>query len=260
MLPNTNSATPGDESGPNRHGVASTQPSGNVLAIVFALLFPTLVTYAYFVLCADRPAWLQFMTYGAGKTIQFAFPVFWVYVIQSQRPRFTRPNTRGLGLGIAFGGLVLVAMLAVYHVVIKPYGLVGDAVGPVQRKIAGLNIDSLPEYLVMAAFYAIVHSLLEEYYWRWFVFGQLRTKCSVGLAVILSSVGFMTHHVLVLSIYFGWHSPATALFSVSVAIGGAYWAWLYHRSGSLYAPWISHCLVDLAIFLVGYDMVRQQLF
>ena len=233
--------------------------SRNVQAIVFALLFPTLVTFVYFVLCANQPAWLQYMSYGTGKAIQFVFPVFWVVAIQAQRLRITPPDKRGLGLGIVFGGLVLVAMLGLYHAVLKPYGIVGDAVEPVQRKIAGLGIDRLSKYVLMAAFYAVVHSLLEEYYWRWFVFGQLRSKVSMGLAVTISSLGFMAHHVLVLGIYFGTFSAATALFSAAVAIGGAFWAWLYHRSGSLYAPWISHCLVDLAIFLIGYDMVRQQL-
>jgi uncharacterized protein len=36
--------------------------------------------------------------------------------------------------------------------------------------------------------------------------------------------------------------------------GGAFWAWLYHRSGNLIAPWLSHALIDAAIFTVGYDL------
>ena len=79
--------------------MAGIPPSRNVQAVVFALLFPTLVTFVYFVLCADQPAWLQYMTYGTGKTIQFAFPLFWVVAIQAQRLRITRPDKRGLGLG-----------------------------------------------------------------------------------------------------------------------------------------------------------------
>ena len=54
----------------------------------------------------------------------------------------------------------------------------------------------------------------------------------------------------------GMRSAAFSVIVVAFGIGGAFWAWLYHRSESLYAPWISHCLVDLAIFLVGYDMVK----
>jgi membrane protease YdiL (CAAX protease family) len=74
--------------------------------------------------------------------------------------------------------------------------------------------------------------------------------------VAISSLGFMAHHVLVLGKYFGFSSPATWLFSVCVAVGGAVWAWLYERTESLLGPWLSHLLVDAAIFAIGYDLVR----
>ena len=40
-----------------------------------------------------------------------------------------------------------------------------------------------------------------------------------------------------------------------VAAGGAMWAWLYQRTGTIYSSWISHLLIDAAILIVGYDMV-----
>jgi membrane protease YdiL (CAAX protease family) len=69
----------------------------------------------------------------------------------------------------------------------------------------------------------------------------------------------MAHHVLVLGKYFGFDSPATWLFSSCVAVGGAVWAWLYNRTGSLLGPWLSHLLVDAAIFAIGFDLVRGAL-
>ena len=74
--------------------------------------------------------------------------------------------------------------------------------------------------------------------------------------IVISSVGFMAHHVILLSVYFGWGSPLTYLFSLAVAVGGAFWAWLFAASRSLLGPWLSHMLVDAAIFLIGYDLVR----
>lgn len=44
------------------------------------------------------------------------------------------------------------------------------------------------------------------------------------------------------------------MLTLAVAVGGAFWAWLYHRSGSLLGPWISHMLVDAAIFGVSYQL------
>jgi membrane protease YdiL (CAAX protease family) len=110
----------------------------------------------------------------------------------------------------------------------------------------------------MGAFLSLIHSGLEEYYWRWFVFGRLQRLIRPGRAIAVSALSFMLHHVLLLAVYFGWTSPATWLFSAAVAVGGAYWAWLYRRSGSLYGAWLSHLLIDAAIFTVGYDLVAHR--
>ena len=48
----------------------------------------------------------------------------------------------------------------------------------------------------------------------------------------------------------------TWLFSASIAIGGASGPFLYDRTRSIYAPWLSHALVDAAIFVIGYDIIK----
>jgi membrane protease YdiL (CAAX protease family) len=62
--------------------------------------------------------------------------------------------------------------------------------------------------------------------------------------------------VLVLAKYFGYASPLTWLFTLAIVIGGAFWAWLYRRTGSLAGPWLSHALVDATIFVIGWDLIR----
>ena len=64
----------------------------------------------------------------------------------------------------------------------------------------------------------------------------------------------MAHHVIVLARYFGWGSPMTIAFSLGVAIGGVVWAELYRRSGTLLGPWLSHALVDAAIFIIAFHL------
>ncbi len=111
---------------------------------------------------------------------------------------------------------------------------------------------------MLAVFYSAIHSLLEEYYWRWFVFGQLSRICHIPMAIAVSSIGFAAHHVLVLGLYFGYSGPAamfTLLFTMAIVIGGAFWAWLYRASNSLISSWLSHALIDAAIFAIGYTML-----
>jgi membrane protease YdiL (CAAX protease family) len=231
----------------------------NTTALVFAMVFPSVLTWAYFVLLAGQPTTIPQAVYAGGKLIQFAFPLVWVVAVQRKPLRLTRPRGEGIFAGLAFGVLVLVAMLALYHVALKPLGFF-DAPGQIARqKLMDLGIASLAAYIATGLFYALFHSLLEEYYWRWYVFGQLRDQVSTGRAVVISSLAFMAHHVILLATYFGWFSWATYLFAFGVAVGGAVWAWMYHQSRSLYGVWLSHCLVDAAIFLVGFDLVRDLL-
>src|SRR3954468_23120600 len=101
-------------------------------AMLFALIFPTVLTWLYFIALAKSPSWLQREAYGVGKIIQFAFPVPFVLFIRKERLRFGPPNRAGLVLGIGFGLAVLIAMLAAYHWWLK---LAGFFTGPVAEEI-----------------------------------------------------------------------------------------------------------------------------
>jgi membrane protease YdiL (CAAX protease family) len=223
--------------------------------LVFALILPTAVTWLYFVALDGAPAAIQQTAYSIGKIAQFALPVVWVFLICRERPGAGKPDSRGLLLGAAFGLLVAGAMLALYFLWLKPSGHFDLPAAAVREKVKSFGVSSLGAFLVLALFYSTVHSLLEEYYWRWFVFGRLDRWLPLAAAIGISSVGFAAHHVLVLQKYFGWDSPLTWLFAAAIAVGGAGWAWLYRRTHSLYATWLSHALVDAAIFAIGYDVI-----
>lgn len=227
----------------------------DLVAIAVAMTLPTLVTWIYFEGAAGQPA-LTLAAFALGKTVQFALPLAWVLLVQRQRLRLSWPKAADLPIAAAFGVAVAAAMFLLYYQVLGPAGFFAGPAEEVRRKVAQFAVTSAAGFAVMGLFYSLIHSLLEEYYWRWFVFGQLRRGCSLGPAVAISSVAFTAHHVIVLARYFGWDSPATWLFVAGVGIGGAIWAWLYDRTQSLYGPWLSHLVVDAAIFWIGYDLWR----
>jgi membrane protease YdiL (CAAX protease family) len=226
-------------------------------ATIFALLFPSWITWLYFVALAQQPAAWQQTAYGLGKALQFAFPVIWLGVLHPSRSRWGTPSSDGWKAGLAFGVLVMLGAGALYYAFLQPYGWLEAGREQIVDKVRGFGVGTVWTYAALGTFYSLIHSGLEEYYWRWFVFRQLRTLVAVAPAILISSVGFMAHHVIVLGFYFGWCHPLTYLLSLSVALGGAFWAWLYERTDSLAGPWLSHMLVDAAIFVVGYDIVRH---
>ena len=233
-------------------------------AVLLALAYPALFTWLYVVALAGQPAGPKQGVYLAGKVLQFCFPLLWVLVVQRRRRlrafgRETasvslRGNWGGIGQAVGFGALVMAAMLVGYHLWLKPAGVLAAGGEEIRAKLSSFAVDSPAEYAMLGLFYSLGHSFLEEYYWRWFVFGQLRQLLPLWPAIAVSSLGFTAHHVLLLATFFGWLAWPTLAFSLAVAVGGAVWAWLYQRSGSLLGPWLSHLLVDAGIFLVAYDL------
>jgi len=45
-------------------------------AVLFAIVFPSVVTWVYFVWLKQNAAFVQQTAYGIGKGMQFAFPLF----------------------------------------------------------------------------------------------------------------------------------------------------------------------------------------
>ena len=223
--------------------------------VVAAMIYPTVLTLAYFRWLDDAGPFLQRGVFQGGKLIQFLLPAVWVWWVLKQKPKWTLPRRRELLENLAFGAVVLVAILLLYHLVLGPQGVFEQAQQQIEAKVQEMGVDSPLWFIALGVFYALGHSLLEEYYWRWFVFRQLRERMSDIWANVISSLGFMAHHVVLMVTFFGLFSPWTWFFSISVAIGGSYWAWSYQRHGSLYGPWAGHLLVDAGIFIVGYDLV-----
>lgn len=219
------------------------------------MVWPTALTWLYFVALADEPTALQQGVYAVGKTLQFALPAAWL-LLACHRPRFDGRWTAGTSAGAALGAVILAVMLLGYFGWFNQYDSMRAAGPRLAVRLSRFGMGSPAAFIAAGAFYSAIHSLLEEYYWRWFVFGRLREHVSDATAVALSSLAFMAHHIVLLATFFGWCTPATWLFSLAVAVGGAMWAALYARSGSLVGPWLSHAMADAGIFIVGYDLLR----
>jgi membrane protease YdiL (CAAX protease family) len=237
---------------------ASEPRSPRDLAVVLvALVLPTAITWLYFFEASTWSKESQLGVFSVVKTVQFALPIVWVWIVQRTRPSLRRPGSGGVGIGFAFGAAVACVMFAMYWGALRGSDFIASATPAIRAKVTGAGLNSLTAYAAVGVFYSLFHSLLEEYYWRWFVYGQLRRWTSLFTANVISSLGFMAHHVLVLGFYFGFTNPATYVLASCIAVGGAAWAWLYQRNGSLLGPWLSHMLVDAAIFAIGYDLVRD---
>jgi membrane protease YdiL (CAAX protease family) len=235
-------------------------------ALVFAMTFPTVMAWFYFVGVAagkntssaqgPNPA-LQ-VSFALGKCVQFAFPLVFLWLFDRKSLKRSAPSWRGLVLGLGFGLLVGAIIFLAYQLGFKEILEKKGVPARVRAKVVEFGLDTPTGFLLLAGFVSLLHSALEEYYWRWFVFGRLRRLVPVGLAIAISSLAFMGHHLIVLAVYMpGLKAFVTLVLplSLGIAMGGAVWAWLYQRTGSIIAVWISHVLSDAGIMAVGYVML-----
>ncbi len=221
-----------------------------VLIMAIACTLPTFATWLYFIVLSGSPA--MGPVYSLTKIIQFAMPIPLVLWVFRQRIRLFEGRTAGTLAGVLFGLLTAGAILALYLGYLRQSPVFATFDAALKEKLTGLGADTPGKYLLLAVFISVFHSFLEEYYWRWFVFGQLRQRVKRWVAYLVASVGFAAHHVLVVAAYTGWGQWVwIAFFSIGVAIGGAIWCWMYERNNSLVAPWISHLIVDVALLAVG---------
>ena len=231
------------------------------------MLLPTLLACFYFLGTADwGPGW-QRAAVVVSKLLQFSLPALWWFGFQSKRGAFfgySSPSEeksaasanpviwRGIVEGLLFGIVVFGVIWGAFGAFFTGTETARTAGENIHRFLARNGVTSPGQYLLVAAGYSLLHAGLEEVYWRWFVFGGLFVFCGTWPGLVLAAASFAAHHVVILGVYFGWGSWHQAIFSLGVFLGGAYWCWLFLRSNSLVGPWLSHVVVDVAIFVVGY--------
>jgi membrane protease YdiL (CAAX protease family) len=237
----------------NQRPALETSWAAHVAALSFVMLLPTVATLLYFVLLSGSP-WMKGVYFGS-KVVQFGFPLLWVLAVQRQTLQLARPDIASIKPGLLVGILIVATGWGAYFGYLKSSPFLQNAPELIGLKTTDMGLTSPAMYIVFAVFLAIPHSLLEEYYWRWFVFGQLRRVVPFWAPLLLSSLGFMAHHVIVIHQFLQQDWTVTLFFSLCVALGGCLWAWLYERYRSLYGPWLSHLLVDCGIMCIGYDLI-----
>jgi len=220
-------------------------------ALVPAMVLPFLAALMYFVvLSGDHRARVLY----AGTKVFMAFwPVFAVQWILHGRlpvPRLLDVrHLKALPLGLVTGAGAVLLMLGLLHGPLGP--MVAAHAAEIRAKAAEFGI--LDHYWLFAVTLSVLHSLLEEFYWRWFVFGKLRAVVPRPAAHLMAGAAFALHHVVVVAVFFslGWGLVLGAM----VGVGGIVWSLLYDRQGTLTGAWLSHTIVDLGIMVVGYGLI-----
>ena len=186
------------------------------------------------------------LIYALCKVGLLSVPLLWHFGIERRRIEVRQPTTSGLMLGLLTGLVISCVIIVVY--LLAGQWLVDPEVMREAAALSGLADRSL--YLWLAAYIIFFNSLLEEYVWRWFVYEKCRLLVGSLAAVTLAAFLFTIHHIVALS--FQFELPVIIVGSVGVFVGGLIWSWCYLKTNSIWSGYVSHILVDIAVFVVGW--------
>ena len=176
-------------------------------------------------------------------------PALWFFFVEGGK--FPRGKTgqgglrMGLLTGLAMSGFVVGAALLLSRHLID-----GDFF---KEMMAKAGLDRKGVYIGAAVYWVCVNSILEEYVWRWFTVRQFTTLFKPALAIVASALGFTLHHILAMQVYFSL--PIALFCSLFIFISGVLWSWMFIRYKTIWPGWLSHALVDIAVFGTGYVLI-----
>lgn len=221
-----------------------------LFGVIPALLLPLVGTVLYFFLLADSG--YANIVYSATKVFSFIWIFFWLQLIGWKLPDFgMKKNIKtSLFWGAISGILIFVIGFAIF---IYFLGYFRQFTPEIEEKVGQMGIQNF--YIGFSLIISLIHSLFEEFYWRFFVFRGLMLKFTPLTAGIIASIGFSLHHFLVLGAYFP--IPLTVVLGLAVFVGGLIWCKLYQKTATLLGNWLSHACVDIAIFTAGYVLVYR---
>lgn len=221
----------------------------SLIALLLLVPAPSIGILAGMVIAPDH-VWGK-LVFFISKFWILLIPLFWLTIMDRQKLSWSRPRHGGFGVAAGLGILISVILFALYFTagkfLIEPQMLKDMAA---RTRLANPAI-----YLAGAAYWILINSVLEEYVWRWFVVRQCNVLMPPRTAIAVSAICFTLHHIIAMQVYLGWLLVIIA--SLGIFIGGALWSWCYVRYKSIWPGYVSHAIVDIAVFAIGYHLIFQ---
>lgn len=163
----------------------------------------------------------------------------------AQALRFRR---KGFALALGLGLGVYVLILGGYFAVRNFFDFSGIA-GSLLKN-AGVTKEN---FLYVSLYISLVNSLLEELFFRGFLFLNLKQDTSRRFAYIFSAAAFALYHVAMM---IGWFGPVLWLLVMAgLLAGGMIFNWFNEQLKCIYPSWLVHMFANFAINTIGFILL-----
>lgn len=163
--------------------------------------------------------------------------------------RLFQPRKKGLAVSAGLGVGLYVLILGAYFLIGRFFDFSKIAASLTAN--AGVTKEN---FLYVSVYISFVNSLLEEFFFRGFVFSNLKALYSRPFAYIFSASVFALYHVAMMA---GWFSPLLfVLVMVGLIVGGMIFNWLNERLDTIYCSWLTHMFANFAINTIGFLLLN----
>lgn len=159
--------------------------------------------------------------------------------------RFPR---KGFGAALGLGAAVYVMITGGYWLLSGVFDF-SNIAGALAEN-AGVDAGN---FLLVSIYISLVNSLLEEFFFRGFVFQNLKHSVSRLFAYVFSAALFAVYHAAMLT---GWFSPLLYLLVMAgLFVGGVVFNLLNEKLGTIYVSWLVHMFANFAINTIGFMLL-----
>lgn len=156
-------------------------------------------------------------------------------------------HKKKLFASILLGLLVYIIILGAYLILKKFIDL--DSIKNILAE--NLKVDK-SNFVFVALYISFINSLLEEFFFRGFLFLNLYKLISSKFAYIISALAFAVYHVAIMG---SWFSPLIFVLAMTgLFVGGMIFNYLNESSSNIYSSWIFRMMANFAINTVGFIM------
>lgn len=155
---------------------------------------------------------------------------------------------RGLAMSAGLGILAIAIFCSLYY-------FLGDLLldkTMITRKIGEQFSVTATTVLLVAPITIFINSMLEEFFYRGFAFGQLVQRHR-SLGYLLPATAFTVQHILFI---YHWMSPLPLVMAVTgLFVFALVLQRVYEKTESIAAPWLIHVLGDVSMMGIAVTLV-----
>ena len=155
-----------------------------------------------------------------------------------------RPKKKGILTALFFGIGIYGLILGAYCLV-SPFFDFSSIAGSLQKDV-GVTAEN---FLFVSLYISFANSFLEEFFFRGFVFTNLKKTSGRRMAYLFSATLFSLYHVAMM---IGWFSPLLFIVvMLGLVAGGMIFNFLNEKMDTIYCSWLTHMFANFAINTIG---------